>query len=366
MRVQRVAPNSGHEESWTLLGDDWRPIEPVEQFLAHLTDQRRSPNTVKAYAHDLKDYFTYLEHRHLRWQRVRYGELAAFKPWLRTPPENRTARVATLPFLRPAFSDATVSRKLAAVTSFYEYHRRHGITLGFILEDARREVRTGAPSFRRVAHPPRTPRSATASLRVRVSPHRPVALDDSEVERLLNATTHRRDELLVRVLNEGGLRIGEALGLRHEDVHTADGFIDIRARVNANGARAKTYGRRVPLGAAWFALNSDYWHYEYGDIDSDYLFIRLWSSTRGIALSYPAVSDLFRRLSRRTGLKATPHMLRHSYATRLLRAGVRAEVVRQLLGHASVATTINTYAHLTMEDVRRDLVTAGILDKEVT
>ncbi|QNE17433.1 hypothetical protein F1D05_05240 [Kribbella qitaiheensis] len=55
MWVQRVAPVGAGEESWTVLGDDWRQVVPDEQFLSHLTDQRRSPNTVKAYAHDLKD-----------------------------------------------------------------------------------------------------------------------------------------------------------------------------------------------------------------------------------------------------------------------------------------------------------------------
>lgn len=55
MRVQRVlAPDSG-AESWTLLGSDLRPVGPVESFLAFLSAVERSPNTVKAYAHDLKD-----------------------------------------------------------------------------------------------------------------------------------------------------------------------------------------------------------------------------------------------------------------------------------------------------------------------
>ena len=49
MRVQRlVMPGSG-VESWTLLGDDHRPVEPVERFLAYLGAIERSPNTVKAY-----------------------------------------------------------------------------------------------------------------------------------------------------------------------------------------------------------------------------------------------------------------------------------------------------------------------------
>lgn len=66
-----------------MLGDEWLPVLPVEQFLSHLSDQRRSPNTVKAYAHDLKDYFDHFGRRGLAWDRLPYDELAAFKPWLR-------------------------------------------------------------------------------------------------------------------------------------------------------------------------------------------------------------------------------------------------------------------------------------------
>jgi hypothetical protein len=54
-------------ESWTVLGDDDAPVPPVERYLAYLTDIERSPNTIKAYAHDLKDWFTFLADRGLDW-----------------------------------------------------------------------------------------------------------------------------------------------------------------------------------------------------------------------------------------------------------------------------------------------------------
>ena len=60
MRVHRVLMPGLGEESWTLLGDDHVPVEPVERFLSYLASAEKSPNTVKAYAHDLKDWFTYL------------------------------------------------------------------------------------------------------------------------------------------------------------------------------------------------------------------------------------------------------------------------------------------------------------------
>jgi hypothetical protein len=53
--VQQVVMPGSRRESWTVLGEDGVPVEPVERFLAFLTDVERSPNTVKAYAHDLKE-----------------------------------------------------------------------------------------------------------------------------------------------------------------------------------------------------------------------------------------------------------------------------------------------------------------------
>ncbi len=53
MQVQRVVSPVTGLESWTVLGDD-SPIQPIEDYLAYLTDIERSPNTIKAYAHDLR------------------------------------------------------------------------------------------------------------------------------------------------------------------------------------------------------------------------------------------------------------------------------------------------------------------------
>ncbi len=52
MRVQRVVMPGSELESWTVLGEDRVPLEPVERFLGYLASIERSPNTVKAYAHD--------------------------------------------------------------------------------------------------------------------------------------------------------------------------------------------------------------------------------------------------------------------------------------------------------------------------
>ena len=107
-------------------------------------------------------------------------------------------------------------------------------------------------------------------------------------------------------------------------------------------------------------------HGEYGDLDSDYVFVNLWAEPRGHPLSYQAAYDLVLRLRQKTQLDFDPHWFRHSYATRLLRAGAPVEVVSRLLGHASVATTDEVYGHLSSEDVRRTLEKVGwFTDKTV-
>jgi len=133
-------------------------------------------------------------------------------------------------------------------------------------------------------------------------------------------------------------------------------------RTNDNGARCKSReSRSIPVAAALVRLYADYLHGEYGELDSDYVFVNLWGEPRGHPLTYAAVYDLVKRLRRRTGLDFDPHWLRHTYATGRLRAGMPVEVVSKLLGHASITTTADIYGHLTSEDARRALEAAGFL-----
>jgi integrase/recombinase XerD len=120
-------------ESWTVLGDDHCPVDLVERFLAYLASIERSPNTVKAYAHDLKDWFTFLGGRSLDWRSVTLEDVAAYVAWLRLPPAARDGRVQVLPTVAHHCRESSVNRKLAALTSFCEFHARHGAPLAGLL-----------------------------------------------------------------------------------------------------------------------------------------------------------------------------------------------------------------------------------------
>jgi hypothetical protein len=97
MFVQQVVLPGSRHRSWTVLGPGGVPVEPVERYLAFLTDVDRSPNTGKAYAHDLKDWFVFLTGRALDWREVRLEDVGEFVAWLRLPPPARDGRVAVLP-----------------------------------------------------------------------------------------------------------------------------------------------------------------------------------------------------------------------------------------------------------------------------
>jgi integrase/recombinase XerD len=362
MRVHRVLMPGSGEESWTLLGEDHVPVEPVERFLSYLASAEKSPNTVKAYAHDLKDWFTYLAGHDLDWQMATLEDAAAFVAWLRLPPAARDGRVVVLPTVEHHCSAASVNRKLAALISFCEFHARHGVAMAGLLVTMRPAGRCGpATSYKPfLHHVTKGGPQRHWTIKLKTSRPRPKVLTAQQAQTILDSCEHLRDRLLFAVLLDCGVRIGEALGLRHEDMGIAERTVTVTPRPNDNRARAKAgISRTIPASAELMRLYADYLTREYGALDSDYVFVNLWAGPYGRPLTYAAVYDLVLRLRRRTGIDFGPHLYRHTYATWLLRRGAGMESVKELLGHASITSTIDTYGHLTVEDARQTLEAAG-------
>ena len=326
-------------ESWTVLDESFTVVEPVEQFLAHLTMVERSPGTVRSYAFDLRDFFWFLARHELTWTKVRLEEFGRFVGWLRLPPAARSGAVtmlAGLPGLQPYCSASTINRKLSAVASFYEFHARHGVRCAELLTTLRPGGARGSwrPFLAHLdgAHPGAGQRHKT----IKVTPPRrlPKTVTSQQVESVLAACDRLRDRFLISLLAGTGMRVGEALGLRHADIDSAGRLVRVRSRLNVNGARVKSGQREIPVAAELIRLYTDYLVAEYGELDCDYVFVNLWGGQRGVPWRYWNVTDLVARLRARSGVTFTPHMLRHTYATELLRREVPAEVVQKLLGNS--------------------------------
>lgn len=357
-----VSPFSSRE-SFTVLGEDDVPVEPVERYLKYLSDIERSPNTIKAYAHDLKDWFTFLDERGLDWRSVSLEDVGAFVAWLRLPTALRQGGIAVLPSVEHHCAESTVNRKLSALSAFYLHAVRDGIDVGELLTTWQIGGSRGGwkPFLHHISKHMPGPRR-TVSLK---APKKlPRVLTPGEVQTLLDACDRLRDRFLLALLYDTGMRIGEALGLRHRDIAAAERQITVCRRDNDNRVRAKSFvSRTVPVSAELIRLYADYLHAEYGDLDSDYIFVNLWGRPHGHPLTYSAVYDLVRRLRRRTDIDFDPHWLRHTAATRMLRNGIGVEVVAKLLGHANVTVTASTYGHLSVEDARKAMEQAGWFEK---
>ncbi|MFG2003113.1 tyrosine-type recombinase/integrase [Spirillospora sp. NPDC048911] len=365
-RVQRLRSFDGGPVSYTVLDSGDLPIWPVEDYLSHLASQRRSPNTIRGYAHDLADFFEWLERLERDFRSLTLEQLSEFFEWLRRPAAAREPGVFALPSVESVVEGSTLVRKRAAVAGFYRFHSRRDPRVPALLGDpvGRRPTGSYVPLL---AHTRRGRLDQDGFSPIRIKPVRktPTSLTDEEIARLLKACRRARERFWIILLNETGLRLGEALGLRHSDLRLRAGEVHVVPReANVNEVRVKGLKARiVPVGNIVLDAYADYMETEYGALDCDYVFVNLFRGPHGAPMTPESIKDHSRRLRRDSGVHSyTPHALRHSFATRLLRAKVPMEIVAELLGHSDAQTTHSTYSHLSVEDHRRALVDAGVLD----
>ena len=195
MLVVKVVSPLSSRESFTVLGEDDVPVAPVERYLKYLTDIERSPNTIKAYAHDLKDWFTFLGGRGLDWQSVSLEDIGAFVVWLRLPTALRQGGIAVLPSVEHHCGESTVNRKLSALAAFYLHAVRDGIDVGELLTTWQIGGSRGGwkPFLHHISKHMPSPRR-TVSLK---APKKlPRVLTPGEVQTLLDACDRLRDRFL--------------------------------------------------------------------------------------------------------------------------------------------------------------------------
>lgn len=357
MKVQPVRlPGSG-ARAWMLLDDAYKPVEPVCAYLKFRLVYREE-STVRREAYHLKLYWDYLTCRKLDWRAVDLPLLAGFIEWLRDPELSLEAREAQR-------TDATIDLALCAVHEFYTHHCRlgGGKDLG-LYEFVMQPQSSYKPFLYGIAQSrPIRRRILTVKRERRLAK----TLSQTQIDALRAACAHVRDEFLVVLLHDTGIRIGEALGLRHEDIKVEDGSIVIVPRKdNVNGARVKSHEARTVYPSAYVVdLYVRYVVEELNGLESDtlpdYVFVNLWGGELGQPMDYDAVRSLYRRLQRkvlrRAGLTVpfTPHKLRHSFATEKIKAGMSLPTVSHLLGHGSIQTTVDIYNHVDDEDVRKAL-----------
>jgi len=257
-------------------------------------------------------------------------------------------------------SNRTINLALTAVSSFYDYMRR----VGEVREDLREQTTTYLPERTRgykgflygIAGDSPVEKNILKQPVPRKD--RPQTITKEQVQALMDACGNKRDRLLIWLLYETGMRIGEALALWVQDVDVADCVIHVRDRGELdNGAEIKTPHSERDIHVSEALINEIVFYVGHAhtvEVETNHLFITTQGGRTNQPLVYKNVQSLFRRLARKTGIRVSPHLLRHSIITELAREGWRPELLQERAGHASFQHTYQLYVHPTQDDLRAE------------
>jgi integrase/recombinase XerD len=330
--------------------------EPVCKFLAYLEAKGYSPNTVLAYAHDVIHLWTFFSSQGIDWTEFSTEHSIDFLLYLRSAPSKRkhrdwTIRLATqdgvaVPAGRSA---ATINRALVAVSAFYDWAIFIGAFPG-ANPIAKIEDRTSWRTTDRhrpflTGISPQKPE--VRELRLKTVRRLPRPMNDLQIAKLSSALRNLRDQSLIMLMLNAGLRPGEALGLHLADINYGRRRVFVRCRDDhPKGARSKSRTERaVDLhdGGTLETLNAYVMGERPAEATSPFVFLLGGvGKHREEPLSYAGLARMFARACERADIREpwmTPHALRHTHATRMWEAGMRELTLQRRLGHASPEST---------------------------
>jgi integrase/recombinase XerD len=375
-RAERAQLDHAEQPAWVVVDEDYVMQPEAGAYLAALRARDRSVNTERVYASRIALYLSYCAATGLDWRAPSVEALSGFLRHLVTEPLPQRGRKAGAPRYR---SKGTANAVMTAVCELLRFGAAH--------QWVAPEVAHAVSEPKSLAYVPpgfdvgergqlRGIHGRTIKFAVPRSGY--VSLSDDQLLQLLAAPTNTRDKFLVMLLAVTGMRIGEALGLRREDMHflaRSDALgcqqhgphVHVRRRANANGALAKSrYPRTIPVTDDVVGLYADY-QYERcrsGAAASNMVFVNLFRQPVGEPMTYVNAKGAFDRLAKQLRFAVRPHMLRHTAAERWRRQGVASDVRQTLLGHVS-ASSMEPYLHPTDEEKRAAVERAAVWRREI-
>ncbi|MCI1585233.1 MAG: tyrosine-type recombinase/integrase [Clostridium beijerinckii] len=357
MRVQEVMLEN-NQTRYLLVDGNGFPILSVARYLKYIDNSEKSFNTQKTYCYSLKLYFEYLKEVDTDYRNININILSDFVGWLRNPYKNiNTIGIKPIKAKR---TEKTVNLTITVVTNFYDYlYRTEEINNDMVEKVMKQVFPRGHTSYKDFLYHINKDKPTTKNILKIKEPRRKIkVLTKEEIQKVYNATTNIRDEFLIKLLFETGLRIGEALSLYIEDIifdHNNGHRIRLVDRGElSNGARLKTGEREIHISQELIDLFDDY-AYDILDeleIDTNFVFVKLRGKNKGQPLEYQDVSDLFKRLKKKTEIDVHAHLLRHTHATIYYQTTKDINQVQERLGHSQIQTTMNMYLHPSDEDIR--------------
>ncbi|HBH06048.1 MAG TPA: tyrosine recombinase XerD [Flavobacteriales bacterium] len=281
----------------------------LRAYLIHLKIERSlSENTVQAYRSDLTRYYDWFPH-HTNEKHIIESNQETIALFLKSIREKN-------------LKTSSHNRILSSLRGFFKY-----LVTEEIIETSPMKYVDGA----------RNPRKL------------PEVLSNEDIDLMIGSIDLSRPEghrnlTILELLYGCGLRVSELINLKFSDLHEQEGFI----RVKGKGDKQ----RIVPIGK--MALKAIR-HYRSSrnqlpikNGHEDYILL----NNRGRKLSRVMIFYIVRELSEKAGLnkQISPHTLRHSFATEMIRRGANLRAVQEMLGHSSITTT-EIYTHLNEKDL---------------
>ncbi|MCT4509280.1 MAG: tyrosine-type recombinase/integrase [Tepidibacter sp.] len=306
------------------------PIEfkdAFEVFIDALISAQKSINTIQSYYFDLKTFFEFLmvNYEDIEYlSDIRPLSLARFYTHLQTERKN---------------SYKSILRKKMVLNVFFKYLIEQGIILERQNPIKKEEVIKSKVSNKK-------------------SP--PVFLEKDEIKKIFDFIKNSRSNKFYKLRNLSIVSLMLYSGLRVSEITSID-LKDIEYALNHEILSIVGKGnkeRKIPLLKDELlngSLNSLYEYYIERlklDIDTNALFV----STKKTRLTARAIQMLMKKYSTNTNINKTitPHKLRHTFATHLIKNGADIRKVQELLGHASISTT-QIYTHIQIDDLKDTL-----------
>ncbi len=287
----------------------------IGHFLNFMSVEKgASGNTVAAYKNDLQQFDSYMTSingngKARDWERLERDLIIDY----------------LLSLKRKNYAEATVARKVAAIKSFFQYLQAEGTIRG-------------------------NPAESLASPRVGRSLPKPLSV--TEVDELLeqpmkrNSPEARRDRAMLELLYATGLRVTELVSLDVDDVNMSGPYV----RCMGKGSKERT----IPIHEQAAGAVTDYLNEGRAVLVKARKENALFVNRRGERLTRQGFWLILKQYAKEANITSpvTPHTLRHSFATHMLRGGAPLRNVQELLGHANISTT-QVYTQIANEHVRQ-------------
>jgi len=280
----------------------------IKEFINYITvEENLSPRTVKEYNHDLKLFFEF------------------YKPFLKqelrldTMDDKTIREFLTYLKINKSYTPKAINRKIATIRSYFDFL----VTEGYLKTNPVQKLKSA-----------------------KLGRHLPKVLTESDIKLFFETLYNTKDDFVIRdiaifeLFYASGIRISELTGINIEDID----FDNMMIKVKGKGDKE----RIVLINESAYKAINNYLN-QRPQVNSRSLFI----SKKNTRLSARMIEYIFEKYLKKAGINkpASPHTLRHSFATHMLQRGSDLVTIKELLGHANLSTT-QIYTNISLQHIK--------------